>query len=372
MISHIKSLLSPLRYGSQEALTDAQRSSLQEVGVLDGDGDISSVIRPTLVALAQTNAYARVRLVAWDELFEQMTYFAPDDQPAVSLTTRDEGVLVRNPAATEEALGILTQLIGESEVGGCPLRAELSVSEALTLAAMVDGHRKSVLRAFIEGTPFEPSLYDARAISEAVRDGIDSVDWLVTVVRTISDYEAALSEEDVAAALSSLAERHHVVREGHRYALGQGALAVGKRLLVIDHILTLDAGSLTEGGGLATTGFTCLQSGVHHLLLVEHREGVVRFSGVSSADLLASLRQSLTQPEALREMAERVAPSPETGRTCPTCGASLLPDQPFCGACGAPVGESAIEQPQIMFCTGCGQPLDPDARFCTACGAEVD
>ncbi|MFA4878115.1 MAG: zinc ribbon domain-containing protein [Methanoregula sp.] len=66
---------------------------------------------------------------------------------------------------------------------------------------------------------------------------------------------------------------------------------------------------------------------------------------------------------------------------CSACNSPLLPDDRFCGNCGAPAGNvppAAVEGPAVTVplpqiplqaCPSCGAPSDPGTKFCGICGA---
>ena len=59
--------------------------------------------------------------------------------------------------------------------------------------------------------------------------------------------------------------------------------------------------------------------------------------------------------------------------TCPSCGASGMPTDVSCGACGAPMrrlddaGPPEAEQ-GALTCGSCRSRLEPNDRFCSSCG----
>lgn len=67
------------------------------------------------------------------------------------------------------------------------------------------------------------------------------------------------------------------------------------------------------------------------------------------------------------ECVEDVASMPEGQAEtlkCESCSGMVLPDDVFCGHCGAPVVEELV-------CPGCGRRSDPKDKFCRKCGAAL-
>ena len=72
------------------------------------------------------------------------------------------------------------------------------------------------------------------------------------------------------------------------------------------------------------------------------------------ADAFKSSAQTPTQSTAKQEV---------SGKTCPSCGASLNVSAKFCAECGAKI-------PVKKFCVNCGTELSPTAKFCPECGTK--
>ncbi|MFC1925636.1 zinc ribbon domain-containing protein [Chloroflexota bacterium] len=388
LVPGTKSAISPYGYSQQRALTAVEKRSLHEAGLLDADGNISGTMRRTMEALAETDTFTRIRVVAKGELFEYMTYFPRDNGAAVSITTIRDGILVRHPAPSDEVITGLSQHIGGSIYTSSNFTADVNIEEALTLAAMIDLHRRAVLRAFVDSKTFQHDTYDAHAINEAISNSNDDIDWLIAVVRSISASDLTLSEADIEAALAKLAEADHLDRQGNQYKLSEAALTLANQFRAVENVITVDAVSQAQDGTVIRTSFTCLQSGLHDLLQLEYSNGIVRFACLSSAALLTQMRFFLTNPQALREIAEKTAgPGPEPAVVpgaevksveiqCPSCQAPVGPETKFCGKCGAAVvREEALPSqavsPDKTTCPECQAPISVSAKFCGKCGAKV-
>lgn len=343
LLPEAKSSLSPLKYGGERSLNPSEKQALMKTGLLDARGQVTHNFKPTLGFLAQAKAYARVRLTTWDERLEQLHYFGAEEDRIVSITSHAEGILIQDPAPVREMMAVLRQNIGASLIASCILEAELPVDEALVLAALIDRHRKRILSAFIEGSKFEVGEYQPDDVLAELRDGIHSPDWLAAAIQTISGREGALSEGEIAQALNNLTRAGLLAMKGESYLLGEGALSVGKGLLVVDHILTLEAGELLDNEQIVTSELICMQSGRHSLLLLEYHAGVFHMRGISPLILLTLLEHFLLGSEILKNLGRRIA-------------------------------ETQMEQAAKRghYCTHCGQPVDADSKFCGECGAKVD
>lgn len=299
ILPSVKSSLSPLNYGNKGELTTAEKTSLRDTGLVDEHNNVTNKFRPTLEFLAHAKAYARVRIMAWNELLEHIHYFGSDNDQIVSITTQSNGILIQDPAPSEQLGAVLRQNIGTSMIASCTLEAELQVKEALVFAAFIDMHRKRILKAFIEGNKFKLFEYQSSDVLHELQNGIDSPDWLVTMVRNISGFEEALSEDSISTNLKKLTAADLLEENAGKYILAETALSVGKFLLVVENIITLEAGEQIDDEQVVATGFVCMQSGLHCLLLLEHDNGVIRFNGISSAAILTVLEHFLSGSEIL-------------------------------------------------------------------------
>ena len=254
----------------------------------------------------------------------------------------------------------------------------MPTEQALSLAGMIDIHRKDFMRAFVEGRAFEPRGHDVPAVSAELSDRYNHVQRFVTLVRTVSEFDSDLDEESVDAAVRGLAAAGHVVREeGGVFSLSEPLSTLASRFLTLDSFLTLNAGRVAADESVVTVGFLCMQAGVNDLLALDFRGGIVRFDCLSAAAILAIANRFMTEPAILRDAlaeAAEVAPARHEVaalRTCARCGAPLSPGQRFCGQCGAAVEAPPVAAPKAQLCTNCGQPLEPGSTFCTECGAHV-
>jgi hypothetical protein len=68
------------------------------------------------------------------------------------------------------------------------------------------------------------------------------------------------------------------------------------------------------------------------------------------------------------EPAPVVAPQPDAGAGCPSCGVAVVPGAAFCQTCGTRL---APQQAPVLYCVHCGVQLRKGAKFCPKCGQTV-
>jgi hypothetical protein len=57
---------------------------------------------------------------------------------------------------------------------------------------------------------------------------------------------------------------------------------------------------------------------------------------------------------------------------CTNCGRPALPEDKYCGHCGAPLPEAKRATPTASYCPNCGRPHEPDDQFCAGCGQALN
>ena len=68
---------------------------------------------------------------------------------------------------------------------------------------------------------------------------------------------------------------------------------LSNRMIIMDNILSVLTSKQDETGGILSTGFTCVQSGVHDLLLLDYNGKEIIFETISSVRLMDSLERFL-------------------------------------------------------------------------------
>ena len=90
------------------------------------------------------------------------------------------------------------------------------------------------------------------------------------------------------------------------------------------------------------------------------------------ADQFAKIDALFSNIDIIREQIKTI----NAEGTCPSCGAKINKDVPFCSSCGYKLAVAAPEAapapaPQPAVCANCGATLQENALFCNACGTKV-
>ncbi len=329
------SSISPFRYGKVQAPGTAEKQALAKAGICDASGQIAAAIRPALDVLGTANAFTRMYLSGGQPPAECIVYFAPGKIP-VSLRNIGGEMQIGYPAASGAFMQMAAQAIGTSAYRSVPFDATLSHDEAVALAGMIDVQRKQALRSLAdEQTPVVADI-GLGALGKTTSQKGEKSQWLASVLLDIISQDR-VPEDRLLPALESLVGKGFAVRNASSYRLGDEALSLAHRMLVFDSALVLTAGHLGPGESFSVAGFTCLEAGIHDLLVIDAGVDSVHLQSVSSAGVLDSIQAYLTDVHMHEKLDAPAAENAgqQTRKFCPQCGTAIQPGKKFCGSCGA-------------------------------------
>lgn len=280
------------------------REVMIAAGIMDASGNIFPAVRKVLDLLARTEAFTRVYLSDNADLFEQTIYRDPDGGDPVSLTTVQDGLRVRYPAAVDELLEALRQNIGETVIRNIDFQAEIARDEAVVLGAIVDIYRKRVLASYASDAELDMSPITPDAILRMIKDTPPSPQWLSAIVGGIFRDAPAVDGAGVQGALDKLSASGYAAKKAGGFVGSEDVQWMAGRLLILDRALHMESGAATPGG-VVYIGFSCLQAGVHDLLYLERNRDYLALEGMSSAGVIDLAEQFLSRPEALKDMVEK-------------------------------------------------------------------
>lgn len=210
---------------------------------------------------------------------------------------------------------------------------------------------------------------------------------LTNVVRDWVEFEGELSDRDFEAAAGNLVTNKYLVEHDSSYALTGDALEFSRNMLVFSNVITLTSGIEGPDGEVAVVGFSCLQGGVHDLLMIDFQQGKLELDSVSAAEVVDYIDAFMRKPlELLAPFTPKPVPKPlepeapqipakAKVQTCPKCGNSVTSGKKFCGSCGAalntPPHAPVALRASASTCPKCGSPVTPRKKFCGSCGEKL-
>ena len=330
------SSISPFQYGKTQAPGNAEKVSLAQAGVCDTGGQILPAIRPALDVLGTATGFTRMYLSGGMAPTECVVYFAPGRVP-VSLLNAEGNMQIAYPAAVPQFVEMAAQGIGTSMYRAVPFSATLAPDESVVLAAMIDIQRKQNLKSVADEQSSSAADCEIPVLWKNLSRKGDSTQWLGNVLMELLSLDGIPSEDRVRKAAGSLVQKGYARMQGSSYQLSEILLTLAGRMLIFDNALTLTSGFLSAGGSLSIAGFTCLQAGIHDLLIIDAAADSVTFQTVSSAGVLDNVQTWFSDVQKLETLdaGQTGTTASQTRKFCPQCGAAFQPGRKFCGGCGA-------------------------------------
>jgi hypothetical protein len=279
------SQISPLLY-EKEGQAPVDKRALLEASICDKEGKIQDIVRPAIEVLATAKAFTRIYLTkSPGNIFEYLVYMAQDGRTASIIN--DTGVLRINfPASNDEVFVGIGQLVGSSVLRNCEFSTDLTAGEALVFSAMMDLQRKAFLRALSDDKEQVPVQIDIDKIASLVSEGETDLQRFVSILKEMLAIHGTFLPEVVVGALEGLMAKGLAKREGKTCSLVGPALQLSRRFLLLERYLTVTAARLDDANKLEVASFTCLQSGINDILMIDAGEGTARLETLSSARLL--------------------------------------------------------------------------------------
>lgn len=290
---HEKNNLSPLNnFASKESKEDGIEL-LSKLGLIDPEGNLVEEIQPAINILSNPNAVVKMIFTGGVGTFEQNINYDHTFRNHVSFTVTPASCSIDDETNLQSMLQILEDFVGKSNLKSINVSIRFNVSEALVLAAIIDMERRSSLRAFVDEIPILHNSYNTNIIWRIINSTSSSIQWFVSVINEIIGEHATLSLAQVQEAINQLITKGVLVQNGGQYQLtGELSLLPG-RMIIVDNILSVQASKLNETNGIISSGFTCIQSGVHDLLLLDYNGKEILFETITSARLLQYLERFL-------------------------------------------------------------------------------
>ena len=325
--------ISPFRYGESAEIRAEAQAALIAAGICDNDGRIVPGIRPALDILGTAEAFTRMYLSGGPNPQEFLVYFGQDGNSVSMINVRGDFRIIY-PSRPDLFADMAVQTIGSTLFRNAPFDASVSYDEALVFCALIDLQRKALLHSVADSSEVKIAKATAGEISTALNGKDTDYQWLGIIMMSLLEQKAQPSPDRIGAALASLEGKGLVGKTGTSWHLSDAGVLLARRMLIIDTSLVLTAGFEEKSGNVSIAGFTCVQAGVHDLLLIDAGETSVDIQSVSSAGVIEYVQKFFADASIHRNLAAPEAKAPKTLKFCPQCGASLKEELKFCSNCG--------------------------------------
>jgi hypothetical protein len=242
------------------------------------------------------------------------------------------------PAPNDAMLELIRQTIGFSRYRSIPFTAKLSRAEALVISAVIDLQRKEMLRKFADEKTAERITVSGNEVLGMLKIRPGSVQWLSSAFVDLVSQKWIPKSGDVDRIFDSLAKKGLITTSGDGFSLSNEGVILARNHLMPSMCLTLTAGKGQPSGKTNIAGFSCIISGIHDLLYIDHNADEVELESVTSAFIHEYAKTFLSDRAVLSAMDTESSAVPAGGkerRFCPQCGATLKPGLKFCSSCGA-------------------------------------
>jgi hypothetical protein len=329
--------ISPFQFGTAKT-GSGEKKALSAAGFCDEQGRITAQAQPVLDILGNATSFTRMYLSGGPNPYEYIVCFAPGGASASLVNIRGD-MQIDTPALVPMFLTMAAETIGSSMYRSSPFEETLSPPEAVVLAGMIDLQRKAALRSLTGDVRTDGSLMDPASIQAACSGGNNDNQWLAPVILDLAGTGGIPGAEDFRKALDSLVTRGLIRRSGSSFQLNDDVQFLARRMLIFDTALTLTAGHLGNDGRVTVAGFTCLQAGVHDLIVVDVSGDTVGIKSISSFAILGLVRTFLSDASELEKLEAPAAPvtAAPARKFCAQCGTAIQPGRKFCGSCGAKI-----------------------------------
>lgn len=264
-------------------------SNLEKAGLIDSNGHILGSVQRAMEVLSNPSATIKLVFTGGSGKYEHNISYDQSFKNPVSFTITPNAISIDDEINTKSIIKVVEDFVGRSSLKSINISEKFSVAESLVIAAMLDMERKSSLKAFVDEIPFNHNSYHANMIWRIINSTTSSIQWFVYILEEIIGKHDPITKNQVQEALNQLVVKELITYQDDLYQLSSPLLLLSNRMIIIDNILSVQAAKKEESVGTLSTGFTCIQSGVHDLLFVEFTDKEITFETITSVRLIEYL-----------------------------------------------------------------------------------
>ena len=281
-----KNKLSLLSSDVNRELSKDDQIALDQMGVTDIEGNINPLIQPTMNILSQPYAVVKMYFTGGSSIFEHNINYDENFDKYVSVTVTPKHICIDDVSQPISIISVLKNFIGISNIKSIEISGKYNEYEARVLASVLDIERRAYLRAFVDEISITSTTFNSNMIWRITNSTSSSIQWLVSIIGDIIGSHESLSLQQVQMGIDGLVEKGVLEKDGDQYrCIGQMSKLSG-RMIIIDNILSTRISKINSDNNIVSSGFTCVQSGVHDLLFLDYDGKEVSFEMITSSALL--------------------------------------------------------------------------------------
>lgn len=286
-----RNALSPLNRFSEKAYSAEDIGILSRMGMVDEEGTLLESIRPSIRILSEPYAVVRLTFTGGVGSYEHHVTYDRTLKNHVAFTVTPDSYSIDDETSPYSIVQLLQDFVGRSHLKSISLSYKFSRTEALVVASLLDMERRTKLRAFIDELPASRNAYHASMIWRIINSTNTSIQWFVSVMNEVIGAHITLSLQQVHNAIEQLMRQGILEQKGMQYQLTGDFARLSDRMIIIDNVLSIQVLRQDDQDNTICAGFTCIQAGVHDLLLLDSDGNDIVMETISSAKLLDYLEQ---------------------------------------------------------------------------------
>lgn len=286
-----KSSLSPLSRFHGKEFSEDDLNVLNRMGMINADGTLLDTIQPAIHILSNPYAVVKLSFTGGVGNYEHNVNYDDTFKNHVSFTVTPNDFSIDDEADPKSIVRVLQDFVGKSNLKSINFSQRFSTPEAFVIAAILDMERRSSLRAFIDEMPINRNFYNAGMIWRIINSTSQSIQWFVSIIHDVIGEHITLSLQQVQNAIEQLKNKGALIQKGTQVQLAGELAHLSDRMIIIDNTLSIQVSRLDDRFGTISSGFTCIQSGVHDLLFLDYNGRDILFETITSARLLSYLEQ---------------------------------------------------------------------------------
>ncbi|HHX55362.1 MAG TPA: hypothetical protein GX705_03345 [Clostridiales bacterium] len=270
-------------YGSKE-LAEEDKVFFQENNIINKDGDITN--SDMFEILAKPSALAKFMLTGGSNKFEYTVSYDKDKEKNIAFTKTPEYNVIDDETKRQDITEMIGNFVGKTNLKSIAIKHKFSPEEAIVIAAMIDLERRTILRAFVDELPYTNNKYGVNMTWRMVHGSSKSIQWFVYCISEVIGEDISLKQDQVKDILDKLKDKGIVSEQYGQYQLSDNLSQLANRMIIINNIMTMETMGNNSENELINAGFTCIQSGVHDILLLDYDGDEVMFETISSELLI--------------------------------------------------------------------------------------
>ncbi len=287
-----KNEMSVLKDFPDKEITNSIKEDLISDGILNSDGSLKKEIEASMNVLANPYGIVKYIFTGGVGIYEHSISYDQSFKKNVQLILTPKSIVIDDELHTENIVQIMESFVGKSNLKSLNITYKLKPAEALVVAAMLDMERKSSLRAFVDEVVYSHNSYNANVIWRIVNSTNPSIQWFVYLVNEVIGEHEPLTQNQVQEAINQLLDKGIVTKNGDQYLLSDEFSMLSNRMIIIDNVVSILTYKFANTQ-VISSGFTCIQAGVHDLLLLDYDGSDIRFNTITSNRLIDYVKQVL-------------------------------------------------------------------------------